>query len=354
MGNFSGTILSLLNGLRGEIAIVIDLSSMKVAGASCEARRLLGYGDDDILNLELHNILSFFRDPGIIGREKEFFSGEKIFSGFLLCQNEEIPIDFSLNLIESEGSVYGLILGRRSHPDPEVAGDTDFSLHYYKKVLDSIEEAIVVVDRRICIRLYNAPFKFLAEKYGYTGEMIGTPLNNVMDILTGKLSLEYKYVFQAGRSLKTSVKWEQGGKMLWHEVTKSPFMMDGIITHVVSVVRDITRQQELEEMKKESIFQIEKNMEQFAILNDHIRNPLQAIVGIADLEGGENSEKIIKYAVEIDDIVKELDSGWIESDKIREMLLRHYGLKVTRRPSISSPIGMLTVIRDEEGENAEE
>ena len=50
MGNFSGTILSLLNGLRGEIAIVIDLSSMKVAGASCEARRLLGYGDDDILN----------------------------------------------------------------------------------------------------------------------------------------------------------------------------------------------------------------------------------------------------------------------------------------------------------------
>ena len=354
MGNFSDTIFSILNGLKGEIAIVVDLSSMRVAGASCEARRLLGYRDCDILNLELHDILSIFRDPGIIGREKEFFSGEKILSGFLICQTEEIPIEFSLNRIESEGSVYGLILGRKSPLDPEVAGDTDFSLQHYKTVLDSIEEAIVVVDRRLCIRLYNAPFKFLVEKYGYTGEMIGVRLNNVMDILTGKLSLEYKYVFQAGRPLKTSVKWEQDCKMLWHEVTKSPFMMDGKVTHVVSVVRDITRQQELEEMKKESIFQIEKNMEQFAILNDHIRNPLQAIVGIADLEGGENSEKIIKYAVEIDDIVKELDSSWIESDKIREMLLSHYGLKVTRRPSISSPIGMLTVIRDEEGENAEE
>ncbi|MBN1194064.1 MAG: PAS domain S-box protein [Methanomicrobiaceae archaeon] len=48
----------------------------------------------------------------------------------------------------------------------------------------------------------------------------------------------------------------------------------------------------VEEQKRIALVQIEQNMEQLSILNDHIRNPLQGIVGIADLWGriarGEN------------------------------------------------------------------
>lgn len=69
--------------------------------------------------------------------------------------------------------------------------------------------------------------------------------------------------------------------------------------------------------------QIDKNIEQLAILGDHIRNPLTVIVGLADLHESEISEKIIHQARIIDDIVTQLDRGWIESEKIKEFLRKY-------------------------------
>jgi sigma-B regulation protein RsbU (phosphoserine phosphatase) len=77
-------------------------------------------------------------------------------------------------------------------------------------------------------------------------------------------------------------------------------------------------------LQHEALEQIEENMEQMAILNDHIRNPLQAIVGLADLEGGPMAEKIFQQAGEIDSLINRLDQGWLESDKIRDFLRRHH------------------------------
>ncbi|RLI75576.1 hypothetical protein DRO97_02985, partial [Archaeoglobales archaeon] len=53
---------------------------------------------------------------------------------------------------------------------------------------------------------------------------------------------------------------------------------------------------ELDESKRKAYEQIEKNIEQFAILVDHIRNPLAAIMALAELEveNKETAEKIIK------------------------------------------------------------
>ena len=343
-------LVSIFSGLREEIVIVVDLSSMKIEGANDKAQNLLGYDLQELSCLKLFDIIACFGTPDVTGREEELFSGRSYFSEFISSNSRKIPVSFSLNHVETGIKEYGVIIGREKPVGLETPGDTDFSLASFMKVLDSIKEAIVVVDRNMNIRLYNAPFRFLTEKFGYRNELIGASLHDAADFLTGKLSLEYKYVFKSGKRLDTSVKKKFSSRMLWYEVVKSPFIVDGEVTHVISVIRDITKQQELEEMKKESIFQIEKNMEQFAILNDHIRNPLQAIVGLADLDGGSNSEKIIENALQIDAIVKELDSGWIESDKIREMLLRHYGLKIKRRPNVSSPIGMLTVVGKERNE----
>lgn len=66
--------------------------------------------------------------------------------------------------------------------------------------------------------------------------------------------------------------------------------------------------------------QIEKNMEQCAMINDKIRNPLQAIVGFADLTGGEHADRIIEQASKINEIVPEPDRGWMVSFTVRESL----------------------------------
>ncbi len=86
---------------------------------------------------------------------------------------------------------------------------------------------------------------------------------------------------------------------------------------------EIEERTAVEAEKMKAYEQIDRNMEQFAILNDHIRNPLQVIVGIAGLEETPSSAKIVEQAMAIDGIVTELDRGWIESEKIRAFLRKH-------------------------------
>jgi sensor domain CHASE-containing protein len=88
--------------------------------------------------------------------------------------------------------------------------------------------------------------------------------------------------------------------------------------------QEIFQRKLMEAQKREAYEQIEKNIEQFAILGDHVRNPLAVIVGLADLTGGTASEKILEQAKTIDKIIDQLDRGWIESEKVREFLKRYY------------------------------
>jgi predicted methyltransferase len=83
---------------------------------------------------------------------------------------------------------------------------------------------------------------------------------------------------------------------------------------------DITEWKQMEIARKKALGQIGKNIEQFAILGDNIRNPLAVIVGLSSMAPGEITEKIILQAREIDRIVTQLDKAWIESEKIRNFI----------------------------------
>ncbi|MDN7024259.1 PAS domain S-box protein [Methanoculleus sp. FWC-SCC1] len=93
---------------------------------------------------------------------------------------------------------------------------------------------------------------------------------------------------------------------------------------VLCIVRDITERKQAERIRIQAFEQIERNIEQIAVLADHIRQPLQVILGMADLSGEERvMETIHDQVTRINDCIKELDRGWIESRKIRTFLQRH-------------------------------
>ena len=65
-------------------------------------------------------------------------------------------------------------------------------------------------------------------------------------------------------------------------------------------------------------------MEQFALLADHIRNPLQAIMGYAELMDDPGmAEKARQQVHRIDTIIDQLDERWAESRKL-SMFWRKY------------------------------
>ncbi|UUX91280.1 PAS domain S-box protein [Methanoplanus endosymbiosus] len=96
------------------------------------------------------------------------------------------------------------------------------------------------------------------------------------------------------------------------------------------VGRDLSEWIEAKKQYEEALIQIENNLNQFAILNDEIRNPLAIIVGTADFLGHEESEIILGQAGIIDGLVADLDRKWLESSKIREFLIKHYNFSFER------------------------
>jgi hypothetical protein len=94
-----------------------------------------------------------------------------------------------------------------------------------------------------------------------------------------------------------------------------------------------------EELEQEGIVQIERNMEQFQILNDQIRNPLQVIKGYVSLGECPFKDKIDEQIRQIDDLVVRLDKGWLDSEKVRSYLFKHYqiGKAVKREQKEAHP-----------------
>lgn len=89
---------------------------------------------------------------------------------------------------------------------------------------------------------------------------------------------------------------------------------------------DITRLKKAEAERSLAMRQIADNMRRFAILNDEIRNPLQVISGIASMEEGKNWRKIQESVSRIDTLIREIDTGFVESLEISQFMERHYGI----------------------------
>jgi len=96
--------------------------------------------------------------------------------------------------------------------------------------------------------------------------------------------------------------------------------------HIVCTMVDITERIQMEVAQRKALQQIEKNIEQFAILGDHIRNPLAVIIGLTCMLAEDIANKVLIQAKEIDRIITQIDIGWIESEKVRNILKKYYAI----------------------------
>ncbi|MDD1724303.1 MAG: PAS domain-containing protein [Methanospirillum sp.] len=126
------------------------------------------------------------------------------------------------------------------------------------------------------------------------------------------------------------IKHRNGQYQTW--IIKAVALYDNNFHQIktIGVVSDISEMRATEEAKKKALVAIERYIEQFAVLNDHIRNPLQAIAGYNDLQKGEYEKKIAEQVHQVNAIIDQLDRGWIESESIRDFLRRHYGITIKK------------------------
>jgi PAS domain S-box-containing protein len=126
-------------------------------------------------------------------------------------------------------------------------------------------------------------------------------------------------------AVRNRIRLHLSGNEYWFDATFTAIPGPDDTMQVLWIARDISDLVQIQKaIEIEGIQQIEKNMEQFQILNDQIRNPLTIIASIVSEMEIPEAETIQEQVKKIDDLVTRLDKGWIESNKVRAFLMRHF------------------------------
>ncbi|MCE5337848.1 MAG: PAS domain S-box protein [Methanomicrobiaceae archaeon] len=198
------------------------------------------------------------------------------------------------------------------------------SENLYQIVLDAITDAVTVVDTGLTFLLANDAFIAWCEELGLATNVVGKNLFTVLPFLPPSVRQQYERVIRTGRPLTSERSFRFGDRTVTLREMRLPIIEQGEVARIITVSRDISAQREVEDLKSKAYAQVERNMEQFALLADHIRNPLQAIMGRAELiDDAEATEKIRQQVQRINTIIDQLDERWAESRKL-SMFWRKY------------------------------
>lgn len=191
-----------------------------------------------------------------------------------------------------------------------------------KKVYMAIDQGpgiVVITDIKGNIEYANPKF---VEVTGYTAEDV---LGENLRIMKSNF-LPSEFYTSLWDTISSGYTWKgefhnkkKDGNYYWEYATISPVRNEkGEITNYIKVSEDIT-------MKKRVKKQLDENLEYFAHLVDHIRNPLAILSGFAQVEVQNEKTKgrIIRQIDRIENIITLLDKGWMDTEDTRRFLKKY-------------------------------
>ncbi|MDY1591252.1 MAG: PAS domain S-box protein [Methanofastidiosum sp.] len=186
-----------------------------------------------------------------------------------------------------------------------------------KIVLDTIGDIILYVDKFGKILDIN---KRIETKLGYKKEeLLGKSFLDV-GILDVKYTPTLAKMYRQGISNASNGRVElelnhKNGTTIMAEANNKFIMQNGKIIGAVTAFRDITE-------RKKALVQIENNIEKFAHLIDHIRNPLAILSTFVHVKISEPEIKqnLLTQIDRIDEVIKQLDEGWMNTEDTRKFL----------------------------------
>ena len=121
-----------------------------------------------------------------------------------------------------------------------------------RQTLDSMGDAIHVVDTDLRFILFNKAFKQWNKDLGLKEDVIGLRISEVFPFLSDRIIDEYNQVFSTGKPLVTEEHTEIRGKEFITETRKIPIIVEERVTRVVTVIRNITEYKQIMTTLQES------------------------------------------------------------------------------------------------------
>ncbi|MCK9580690.1 MAG: PAS domain-containing protein [Methanoregula sp.] len=306
----------IFNHLQTGVGLV-DTSSLRIIEANPCLAGILGYTVEELTRIP-------FPDLFCDADQKDAFFSQ-------LNPGHSIDKFEARFLSKNEGSRWMLISAGRLPGNQVVVTVVDITdrrqrelaLQAKDDAIRSSTSAIAITDPDFTITYVNESFVRLME-YPGNEEAVGRTITDLV-------SSPQRFA-TVRDALVRNGSWS--GEIALIRYNRKPFFVllrvntvkdnSGNPTGILASFIDITDRKQVEAAKRKALEQIAKNIEQFAVLGDNIRNPLAVIVGLSSLAPGEITGKIILQTKEIDRIIARLDKGRIESEKVRGIIRKYY------------------------------
>ncbi len=122
----------------------------------------------------------------------------------------------------------------------------------YRSTIDSMGDAIQVVDTNLCVTLVNSVFKQWLEGLGLEVDITGKSLFEAFPFLPDKVRSEYDKVFSIGEPITTEENTRIGSQEFDTETRKIPIFDHGRVSQVITVIRDISERKRAEEALRQA------------------------------------------------------------------------------------------------------
>ncbi|MCD4652272.1 MAG: PocR ligand-binding domain-containing protein, partial [Candidatus Cloacimonetes bacterium] len=109
-----------------------------------------------------------------------------------------------------------------------------------RTTINSLSEAVHIVDSNLCVVLYNQQFQQLCAKVGYIEDAIGRKVNEIFPFLPKEVMNQYHQVFETGIPITTQEENEIHGQQIITETKKIPLIEEGKTSGVITIIYDIT------------------------------------------------------------------------------------------------------------------
>jgi PAS domain S-box-containing protein len=240
-----------------------------------------------------------------------------VITSLLRSTGNPIPVEITLKLVRFGGKLYAVAVAR----DITERQKAERELRIKESAIESSTDGILILDLEGRVIYANRAAEEIF-RCASPGALTGRDLQGLVKNSDGARSI--MGTLAAGPSLHAEFQGQTVDGLGFDLQISGSQVKDekDRLLCLMLICRDISDQKAVEEMKRRAYEQLERNIEQFAVLGDHIRNPLQGIVGLAGMMDDPAAGAILRLSYQIDEIITRLDRGWVDSENVRQFLRR--------------------------------
>jgi PAS domain S-box-containing protein len=151
----------------------------------------------------------------------------------------------------------------------------------YKDTLNSLPDWVFVVDEQLHLITINWSFKEECTRQGISYDNIGSKITSKIPFISSAIIEAIEHVFLSGAELILSEKVVLSGKTIYAEIRVIPFIQKQKTEKVITVIRDRSKEREIDELKI-------KNLEQKEILlkeiHHRVKNNLSIVISLLNFQ----------------------------------------------------------------------